>query len=537
MHFHSDFSGGIMRREENSVSRPLSFVSYLLFFLFLCPILLWADVIFLQNNGRIEGEILEYGEEVVVIKTKWGRVKIPHDQILKIVKAKNIQEVFQKKLKKIPPDDVDALYRLALWCKENKLEKQKIECLKKIIRIQPNHSDARRELGHKFYRGKWRTYREYMLLRGYVFYAGEWMTKEEYLNRKQGLIPYKGKWITQKKFERIRKRKWRLYRRKYKRNQPKKLPESIQKLLALARSLDREKRLAAYQALIEKGHRLLLAQQLLKEKNQILKKIQHFLKGKRNLWPKILGKMLQRRRQEALSFIRDEVKYPSANHGKAAQPKVDALVNKVKQIWYHPFKELVSQSKKLQNWLNQLHQITSDLEKYAKMPENYAYEVEKLDKSFQKIISMRRLFSPPGSFAILERNKKIRSSASKEERNCLNATNEYRMMMGLLPLLLDEPLTKAARKHSDDMRRNNYFSHTSKDGRTPAQRCAAEGANYYSGENIAMGMTTGQAAFMAWYNSSGHHRNMLDPKHRSLGVGNSGTYWTQDFGFSAKPFR
>ena len=102
-------------------------------------------------------------------------------------------------------------------------------------------------------------------------------------------------------------------------------------------------------------------------------------------------------------------------------------------------------------------------------------------------------------------------------------------MFGLRPVEVEEALIQAARKHSDDMRVERYFDHTSRDGRTPDQRCAAEGARY-SGENIAMGYKTGAEAFDGWYRSSGHHRNILTAGHRKIGVGRSGLYWTQDFG-------
>ena len=43
---------------------------------------------------------------------------------------------------------------------------------------------------------------------------------------------------------------------------------------------------------------------------------------------------------------------------------------------------------------------------------------------------------------------------------------------------------------------------------------------------------TAAKALDGWQRSAGHHRNMLLPKYRSLGVGRAGAFWTQVFGHS-----
>ncbi|MCK5344557.1 MAG: hypothetical protein KAR20_14185, partial [Candidatus Heimdallarchaeota archaeon] len=52
------------------------------------------------------------------------------------------------------------------------------------------------------------------------------------------------------------------------------------------------------------------------------------------------------------------------------------------------------------------------------------------------------------------------------------------------------------------------------------------------GENIAMngGGHTPRSSFVAWYNSSGHHRNMVNRSWRVIGVGDARSHWTQMFG-------
>ncbi len=116
--------------------------------------------------------------------------------------------------------------------------------------------------------------------------------------------------------------------------------------------------------------------------------------------------------------------------------------------------------------------------------------------------------------------------------------NMERRINKLYDLAWDDLLFVAARAHSDDMATYDYFSHTSLDGRTPAERITAAGYAWNAcGENIAAGYATPEAAMQAWMNSSGHRANILSTTFCDLGVGYAYVpessyqhYWTQDFG-------
>jgi len=103
-------------------------------------------------------------------------------------------------------------------------------------------------------------------------------------------------------------------------------------------------------------------------------------------------------------------------------------------------------------------------------------------------------------------------------------------------LTLNTQLGQAAQGHASDMATQNYFSHTSKDGRTFVQRITATGYAYRTiGENIAAGQSTPQQVVAGWLQSEGHCRNIMNPSFRELGVGYArggsyGHYWVQDFG-------
>ena len=106
-------------------------------------------------------------------------------------------------------------------------------------------------------------------------------------------------------------------------------------------------------------------------------------------------------------------------------------------------------------------------------------------------------------------------------------------------LTWNDKLTLAADGHSQDMAAKNYFSHTSADGRTLADRVNAAGYAWSSlGENIAAGYPGINAVMDGWIASPGHCANLMSAGFAEVGVacvpGVAGdtysTYWTMDLG-------
>jgi uncharacterized protein YkwD len=112
------------------------------------------------------------------------------------------------------------------------------------------------------------------------------------------------------------------------------------------------------------------------------------------------------------------------------------------------------------------------------------------------------------------------------------ATNAERADAGCDPLETDRRLTAAAQGHAEDMAANDYFSHTSPDGREFDDRITAEGHPAPGGENIAQGQDSAAEVVSAWMRSPGHRRNILDCDFVSIGVGfdGRGNQWVQNFG-------
>jgi len=106
------------------------------------------------------------------------------------------------------------------------------------------------------------------------------------------------------------------------------------------------------------------------------------------------------------------------------------------------------------------------------------------------------------------------------------------------PLRWNETLAATARRHATDMARFDYFSHSGRDGSTPAQRVERAGYRYRAtGENIAGGQLQAAAAVAGWISSPPHCANLMNSAFTEMGVAYAferksklGIYWAQEFG-------
>ena len=129
-------------------------------------------------------------------------------------------------------------------------------------------------------------------------------------------------------------------------------------------------------------------------------------------------------------------------------------------------------------------------------------------------------------------NTSVDSSVSDYEKEVVELINEIRKEYGLSELKINTELCAVARAKSQDMKDNNYFSHTSPTYGSPFDMMKTFGISYRTaGENIAMGYRTPEAVVNAWMNSEGHRANILNASYKEIGMGHvsSGNYWTQMF--------
>ena len=114
------------------------------------------------------------------------------------------------------------------------------------------------------------------------------------------------------------------------------------------------------------------------------------------------------------------------------------------------------------------------------------------------------------------------------EKTILKLVNAERQKAGLNELSYDVSLQSAARQHSQEMLRLNYFSHTSPtvELKNPSDRVYRTGlSDYVVGENIAVHSLDVAPEEVAsqlmeqWMKSPGHRANILRPEFTHIGAG------------------
>ncbi|MEV5396948.1 CAP domain-containing protein [Streptomyces cellulosae] len=123
------------------------------------------------------------------------------------------------------------------------------------------------------------------------------------------------------------------------------------------------------------------------------------------------------------------------------------------------------------------------------------------------------------------------ATASGAVARVVELVNQERAEAGCAPVTANSTLTTAAQRHSEDMASTGTMSHTGSDGSDPGERITRAGYAWSTyGENVAYGYSTPEQVMQGWMTSPGHKANILNCSFKEIGVGLSGTYWTQDFG-------
>src|SRR5947209_17941703 len=145
-----------------------------------------------------------------------------------------------------------------------------------------------------------------------------------------------------------------------------------------------------------------------------------------------------------------------------------------------------------------------------------------------------------GLFGLLAPSVADGASLDSTELDLVGRVNEFRAARGLPTLAVSDTLTAAAKWMSADMAVNDYFAHTSQDGRSPTQRMADAGYpafGTWTGEDLAAGYTATADVLTGWINSPAHYAVLVNPQYHAIGVGRGyatgstyGWYWTAEFG-------
>lgn len=97
--------------------------------------------------------------------------------------------------------------------------------------------------------------------------------------------------------------------------------------------------------------------------------------------------------------------------------------------------------------------------------------------------------------------------------------NNVRTKNDITPLTLNNKLTQAAINKVKYLAKNDYFNHSSKDGKTFSSWIKDTEYEYsFIGENLAQGFSDSESIIKAWLKSPGHRENILNNNFTETGI-------------------
>lgn len=141
-----------------------------------------ADTFRLATGGEVQGDWLNKEEAPLVryvIRQPSGMIlKLTQEQVREHRREQPAEKEYEERAPRTP-DTVEGQWKLADWCRDHHLMRQRTSHLERVIELEPNHQAARALLGFAFVDGRWTTKQDLHQSEGYVFYKGRWRTSQE----------------------------------------------------------------------------------------------------------------------------------------------------------------------------------------------------------------------------------------------------------------------------------------------------------------------------------------------------------------------
>ncbi len=150
------------------------------------------DVVVLSSGGRLEGQVSEQkvgNRTIVEVKRSDGSIiQLTKDQV-KFVRRPKVAHTEYVAKKFTMEDTIDAHWEMSQWCRDNldsrlsngtsELGPERRFHLQAILKLDPDHKDARHLLDYTKEKGAWINLEQKRLGHGFVRYNKRWMTREE----------------------------------------------------------------------------------------------------------------------------------------------------------------------------------------------------------------------------------------------------------------------------------------------------------------------------------------------------------------------
>lgn len=141
-----------------------------------------AAVFLLANGGQIEGKLLNPDQQPrsdYRIQLDGGaRLMLHADQVRQVLTLSEELRWYQQTAAGLP-DTVEAHWEMAEQCRVKNLRTQREHHLNQVLRLDPDHREARIALGFSRVKDQWIKTDQWMQDQGYVRYRGAWRTPQD----------------------------------------------------------------------------------------------------------------------------------------------------------------------------------------------------------------------------------------------------------------------------------------------------------------------------------------------------------------------
>lgn len=122
-------------------------IAVFIFLLAALPLNARATVFSLTSGAQITGDLIRQDEANYEVKTASGAVLIPRDSVTRIESDRSgLPDEYAKRVAELG-DSIDGNLALAAWCGEVGLLAEARKHYRRVLELDPNHDEARRQLG------------------------------------------------------------------------------------------------------------------------------------------------------------------------------------------------------------------------------------------------------------------------------------------------------------------------------------------------------------------------------------------------------
>lgn len=146
-----------------------------------------ADEIHLKDGTVVSGKVALEDDHYYAVVNRHRKYLIKKEDVKERVRKKSFMEEYEERLAALPVDDAEAVFEFARWLESRDWQERAYRAYQEVVRIDPDHREARLALGYRRFEGEWLSPDEVKRRQGLVEFHGQWYTKHELAELKKQL--------------------------------------------------------------------------------------------------------------------------------------------------------------------------------------------------------------------------------------------------------------------------------------------------------------------------------------------------------------